>query len=485
MNQYYGKQLKLLKIDESLHSRLIAITTAAKLTVLERLGSMGLVFPKSSSRLSPIIKKQSNKLEAIEEKHREHSLKEFRHQKETLKHKLEYVEDSISLFKESPKIVKVPSTADKKEEEKLKQEKAAEFAKKLQEEQINRMKRLKEREQKIIKKWESEENKKQLELMVLEQKILEEKEKRLRDLQLRGELRREQLKRAKSEMRGVRNSDVLYKKIEKKFEENVIIPELERRKEELAKKRELFSPKRNEEKDGIHKESSEQLNTIKEKVLESSLKTYRLHRIPEVIIQDKEELKKFEKEAEEKRILIEKRKKYGEMIKEYHAPEIDPFKKKEMELIRLRLNFPSQKRGFLKSVVHRSHSVKNFQKQAMSDSGSPSKFQPSHRLREINSSDQKQRAIPKDYLKEQRAIREQFQNSHKQAQSFSIDSSEPETYHSVYQKVKMLESKALETEKILQNSKFSNRISVRELNAEKELNEIILQSIKSKLSLLM
>jgi hypothetical protein len=231
-----------------------------------------------------------------------------------------------------------------------------EFIEKLAKERSERERKKLEREEKTRRKMmlelEAEENRRSLEMQLKE----EEKRKRVEELLKKKEERRKKLDEFKDlgdrELREVAGSKPLFMRIEENYEENVLMPELEKKKAELAKKRELFQPIRRGEivdhmrkyhESALESQARRELN-FKSKQLEFKynstafmLKSHFTERILEDQHRKKEESEKLETE---KKFLVEKKKKYASMVKDMFIPSVDEFKRQEMLLIKEKLKHP-------------------------------------------------------------------------------------------------------------------------------------------------
>ena len=227
---------------------------------------------------------------------------------------------------------------------------------KLAKERTEREKKRLEREEKARIKMQEEieeyEKKKFEEIMLKE----EEKRKRVEELLYKKDQRKRQIEYLKEigekEFREVITSKPLYVKIEENYEEQVLMPELEKKKAELAKKREFFQPIKKQE-------IAEHMKKYQENSLENQMRReihnknkqieFKYNNSAYIIkskftenILEEEKKKKEEKEQQEqgKKKLLEKKKNYSSVVKEMFAPSIDEFKRQEMLLIQEKLKHP-------------------------------------------------------------------------------------------------------------------------------------------------
>lgn len=227
---------------------------------------------------------------------------------------------------------------------------------KLTKERLEREKKKQEREEKArIKMMEEmqEIEKKKLQEMMLKE---EEKQKRVNELVYKKEQRRKQIDHMREigekEFREIITNKPLFVKIEENYEEQVLMPELEKKKAELAKKREFFQPVRKQEiaehmkryLENSHENQARREMAQKGKKIEFQYNNSACiikSKFTESILEE-ERRKKEEKEQheQEKKILLEKKKNYASIVKEMFVPSIDEFKRQEMLLIQERLKHP-------------------------------------------------------------------------------------------------------------------------------------------------
>lgn len=183
-----------------------------------------------------------------------------------------------------------------------------------------------------------------------------EKERRVEELLKKKEKRKKMIEELKEigekEFREVISNKPLYLKIEENYEEQVLMPELEKKKAELARKREFLQPiRRSEILDHMKKYQETAIESqvrreiqIKNKQLEfkynSSACAMKSRFTDRVLEEEKKKKEEMEKAGHDRIQLVEKKKKYADIVKEMFVPSIDEFKKQEMLLIQERLKNP-------------------------------------------------------------------------------------------------------------------------------------------------
>lgn len=269
----------------------------------------------------------------------------------------------------------------------------------------------------------------------------------------------------------------LYKKIEESFVANFEIPELEKRKEELRKKHELFRPINYDQ--------------LKEhaKVFDKSLSEHSRSRISasqskppkkskylmRVVEEDQAHINEERLKNALKKEMFEKKKKYSEIVKDVYSPSVDLLKQKEMVLIKAKLDNPApfkqykdkDKYLFMKLEKTYSQNSKKFKENRMVPKKTP-----------------KKEITVKDYIEEFRLARKRsLSSSHLRGISenelSNIDS--PIQKKKLQKKVEMLEMEARKNEiKIGYLSPFNSK----SLEVSDQVNNMLVDSIKAKIAIL-
>lgn len=222
-----------------------------------------------------------------------------------------------------------------------------EFTKKLREERIEREKRLKEREaeqtRKILEEIDSK--KKEREEFYKLQEL--EKQKKIEDLKLKAEERKKDIEARKEvgnqEYKKVAANKPLFKQMEDKFNQQVLMPELEKKKAELAKKRMLFQPINPQE---IYEHSKkiteirrEQEARRQKEMVQRSLEEQVNYLAPNlqsqftvaILEEDKRKRETSEKVKEDRLSRKQKMMQYADLVKEMFQPSVDKSKQLELE----------------------------------------------------------------------------------------------------------------------------------------------------------
>lgn len=223
-------------------------------------------------------------------------------------------------------------------------ENTKDFISKLKKDQKARSKRQHQREAEEKARAQVEDHLLQAQHAEAAAKAEEAKAQRLQVLQQKSSKRKQEVQNlieiGKQEYKKVLNSKPLHQLIQENYLSKVLMPELERHKLELARKRENFQPisrsvilehaKKHDQiiqEHEIQKRNQSQENHYDAGKLRSK---FTLAYIEE---QKKRRLG-IEKERLEKKNLAEKKKNYAELVLEMYQPTVDPAKRLELRLIR-------------------------------------------------------------------------------------------------------------------------------------------------------
>lgn len=220
-------------------------------------------------------------------------------------------------------------------------------------EMIRRLKKEKETRRKKLERLQRKEHERLLaesrfiEKQREEQAMLDQQKREEWRQHVKAKLETQKERREKSmqdwEKRKERNIDTpLYKRLEENYEKNILLPELQRKKEELAKKRELYRPLSKLELDEHAKrhddllrmkqvEQSRERLEVKRDQYEAS--RYATKFTYNLLAQKQRELEEEKKKALKPREMYEKKKEYGRLVKETRPPQISEKKKLELKLL--------------------------------------------------------------------------------------------------------------------------------------------------------
>lgn len=300
----------------------------------------------------------------MQEEIRKAKLKDVKRMQKELESKLEALSENFGLIttptpnkKELNETMKKEKLKEKEDLE-LKKKQAAETIQKIKEES----KEWKRKKTMLKKQQEEQQRKLDEEAKIAKQKAEEQekkaKEERLAEIEEQKKKREEEIKKAKelakAKMKPATN--YVYKKLEEKYTNEIVLPELEKKKEELAKKRNLFKPVRNEDleehkrkydlyiagQEELRKQEIKKRKEREEQITESlnKCKTSTLEKVNEM-----ETKEKIENEMKKNRnkILREKIKSYANLVKETCPVETSSEKAEQLKKLIANLKQPVRK----------------------------------------------------------------------------------------------------------------------------------------------
>ena len=368
-------------------------------------------------------------------------------------------------------------------EQKHKEIETKEFIKKLKKEQKERENRQKEKEEeeRIKKIEEAKQLEKQKQEFILRQE--QEKLRRVNELKIKSQKRKQEISQlielGNQEYKKVLSSKPLHEKIEEKYFSKVLMPELERHKLELAKKREMLQPINRSEileharkHDQLMEEHDMQKRNVSQ---ESNYDPSKLRsKFTLAYLEDQRKRKQQqEKESLGKKNLIEKQKQYAELILEMYQPTIDPAKQLELQLIKEKLRNTSVK--IIKKRSAKSLSAKEGQSDGENPLPRKKKWKKNLMIPEAP---KKRESKKVDWLQEQRKHRE-VQHSAENLETVKWD--ESLTEEKMKLKVKLLEKEVRKQEIKLE---VSNPTNIKGIEATEHVGNMLINTIKGKLAIL-
>lgn len=325
------------------------------------------------------------------------------------------------------------------------------------------------------------------------QEILEKIEKHKEDLEKEKIAREKREKNYKEFKRKDKAEKRLHEQIEERYKQDVLMPELERKKKNLDEIRKFHKPIKREELDEHEKNYQEKIKIEMEKQRMRREKWYSdigygvydenryKTKFYEKAIQE-EKFKESDKRvaSQDRKRKHEKMNNYAKIVKEMHWPQVSERKRKEMEE----------------------------KKQSIENSGKPMFKSPQLKSRYNNSSESpdREKLIPKpnwkkfvnpmlpkpeqkkepkkiDWLGDKRKQRQdQSKNSLNQSQAWKIISEKPDMDENT--KVHLLKTKARLLEENAQRVEQMNKVRGSTMEGTVEVNELLINAIESKLSLL-
>ncbi|CAG9321197.1 unnamed protein product [Blepharisma stoltei] len=382
----------------------------------------------------------------------------------------------------------------------LKTEEAKIFAKKLRKEAYEMAQRQKQREEKLIKKWLQEENeKKKAEEENL--KIFEERRmQRLNELKKKSERRKKEIATLREigekDYRKVISEEPLFQKIEKSYENDILMQEQEKQKNELKKLKLLHKPLNHQEllsymkhHDELKKEHDlRRIQDLKNQSLQYKVNSSALSEkslFTAKIIEEEKLLKEEKEKAKQaKKFYLAKRIQYAEIVREIFPPKTDPLKEiKSLE--------KSRHVSIIKTSESTSSSKSwSIKKDTSSDTESRGSVMKRNWKKNsmIPEPKKKREPIYTDYLADKRVLRDISKTPDIPIMKMNFrDDILDETIPKV-ERISRLKDKANEIDKIAKESEVKlgviNPHNVKKLDFADQVNEMIINSIKTKLVIL-
>jgi hypothetical protein len=450
------------------------------------------------------VTRERTKAADIESAIRKKKLQDALKTKQELEEKLSHIKNSINTFdaikpvqEESPqkkKLFDKQARAEYYKELELKQKESQRLARKFLEEQQERRAR------------HEEHHRKQMELLLTEdaelsklketrqteiEEIKQNKIKAIKDrLAQRREERNKLMQIGQEELVKVKANKPLHVQIKERYHQEVMMPELEKHKTELAKKRIHFTSvnrqdlqehaKRYEEmKRDLFERRSQQATQVALDHLANLASSKHASKFTYAIIEEERRKKQqLLNPIEEKRKMIEKQRQYASLIKEIYVPVVDLTKRAEVD----------GRKGKYSSSVSAKEERTDLESKAASVSESvPNAWRP-HKFKQnplITPPQPKKEPIKVDYLGDRRRERE-TSDVHDESKQIDLhselqgDLTEKGAAARLIQKAQRVELAARRKELSLSTGVTSDA----HVEAMGSINDALLSSVKAKLALL-
>lgn len=284
---------------------------------------------------------------------------------------------------------------------------------------------------------------------------------------------------SEKEYKRVKSVTPLFKQLESNFVSKFELPELQKRKEFLRKKHELFKPM-DHETIKVHSKLVKKLkNSDSSRKLPKNLpvsQSVSVHKskIFEKLQEEDEIRAKTELEKSiSKKNLREKQKKYSELVKEIFQPSPDSLKQKEMELIKVKLENPVPKKSFLDDF--KDFEIKKHAKSVITRK---------KKQKIVEKVPEKKEIVIKDYIQEMRMARQRSMSSknlYYGHDSIFFNPKTPDTKKNLMRKIEVLDKVARKNEiRIGYLNVFDNKT----IEATEQINSLLVNSIKAKIAIL-
>ena len=367
--------------------------------------------------------------------------------------------------------------------------KMKEKEKKLQEEKKQRRDKEAYRTKTILDK--NSEKRKKLE-EDRKQRVLERIEEHKQQLEKEKESRAKRDEYWKEYKRKEKTTKPLYKEIEERYNKDILMPELQRKKNNLDSLRKFHKPIKREELDEFEKDYQEKIKIEREKQRIKREKWYSDIGYG-VYDENRYKTKFYEKAMEEerkkevhKRVNSNQRKRknekmnnYAKIVKEMHWPEVSPKKRQEIEELKLQMEHNSKPKFRSPRIKSRYNSSESPEREKIIKKPNWKKFHNPM----VPKPEPKREPIKVDWLAERRNIKENGDKSklnHSQAWKSIADM--PDIDEKT--KAQILKSQARHLEENAQRKEQMNKIQGSTMEGTVEVNEMLINAIESKLSLL-
>jgi hypothetical protein len=361
------------------------------------------------------------------------------------------------------------------------QKKSEEFTQKLWKEKRERKKQKVKRDQRerILRIYEAEQEGRVKEQEKIYRQLKKEEKHRKEQMKIRERQNSLSLIREihSKEYRKVKSVTPLFKQIEKNYTLNYEIPELEKRKEVLRKKHEMFKPMDHQQIKN-HSSKTSQKSSPSSKNPRSPYSDHPIHFtksriIDRLLAEDNAKIQAKLEKIRYKQDLMSKQKKYSEIVSEIFTPSADVLKQKELELIKAKLENPVSKRSFLRAF---NESPSKNKPQSASARRRPKKNLIEKFVQE------KKKIFVKDYIQEMREARKRSfssKNILNDPESILFDLKKNTRY--LKRKIEDLDKEARKEEiKIAYLSPFDSK----SLEVTEHVNGLIVNSIRAKIAIL-
>ena len=324
------------------------------------------------------------------------------------------------------------------------------------------------------------------------QKVLERIEEHKQHLEKEKEARAERENHWKEFKQKEKTSKPLYKKIEDKYKSDILMPELERKKRQLGDIRKFHNPIKREDLDEHEKNYQERIKIEREKqrlkrekwYSEIGYGVYDENRYKTKFYDKaREEEKQKENvqrvESQERKRKNDKMNNYAKIVKEMHWPQVSERKKKELEELKHNMEHSNKPHFRSPRVQSRYNSSESPEREKILKKPNWKKFHNPM----IPKPEPKREPVKVDWLAERRNKRgddTKSHMSHSQAWRTIADKHDLDDNS----KAQLLKTKAKLLEEQAQRKEQMNKVKGSTMEGTVEVNEMLIDAIESKLSLL-
>lgn len=291
-----------------------------------------------------------------------------------------------------------------------------------------------------------------------------------------------------------KTSKPMYKKIEERYNHDVLMPELEKKKKDLNSIRKFHKPMKREELDEFEKDYQEKVKIEREKQRIKREKWYSDIGYG-VYDENRYKTKFYEKAIAEEKIKAElerensshrknktdKMNNYAKIVKEMHWPTVSPTKRKELEELKSKMG--QKKKPKFKSPSMRGSRYNSSESPEREKILKKPDWKKFHNPM-VPKPETKREGYAVDWLAERRAKRDNPDTKSKLNHSHAWKTIAEMDNLDETDKAQLLKSKARLLEENAQRKEQMNKLQGATMEGTVEVNEMLIDAIESKLSLL-
>ena len=286
----------------------------------------------------------------------------------------------------------------------------------------------------------------------------------------------------------------LHEKIEEDYEQKVLMPELEKKKNELKEKRDFYKPIDHREIDEFQKKYEEEAKVQAEKKRlerekwyqdigqgDYDVNKYKTKALEKVTQREKgyEEIKI--RQLEDKKQKAQKMNNYAKIVKEMHWPQVSPKKQKEILKIKNLLDQRNKRR----SAPPKN---RNVERKGSEDSDTESKIKLKRPVWDFHNPlvpkpKPKREPVEVDYLKELRIKREEHSKKQNRDTSLNWDHIKDQNIDDKT-KIELLKARTKLIEENAERKEQMNKLNGATVEDNVDINDMLIDAIEMKLSIL-
>lgn len=286
----------------------------------------------------------------------------------------------------------------------------------------------------------------------------------------------------------------LYKAIEDRYNKDILMPELQKKKKDLDSIRKFHKPIKREDLDEHEKDYQEKIKIEREKQRIKREKwysdigygvydenRYKTKFYEKAIAEEKKKVEIERVNSSHRKNKTDKMNNYAKIVKEMHWPQVSERKKKEIEELKDKMNY--QKKPKFRSPQMRSSRYNSSESPEREKILKKPDWKKFHNPM-LPKPETKKEGYEVDWLAERRAKRENGDTKSKLNQSHGWKSIADKDDLDENTKAQLLKSKARMLEENAQRKEQINKVQGATMEGTVEVNEMLIDAIESKLSLL-